>query len=147
VSDYRISRPLLARLTGAYLVLLALVVLVVTAVVVVAGSPDLADLADVLVVVLGVGVLGVLALMWWLRGQAVVRLTESGYEIRFVRSAGVTKARWSDVEDVVAAAPQGVNCVVVRLKDGGTTTVPVQMIAADKDDFAHDVRRHLDAAH
>jgi hypothetical protein len=35
---------------------------------------------------------------------------------------------------------------VLRLKDGRTTTVPVALIAADKDDFARDVRDRLRAA-
>ena len=142
MSEYRIAKPVLVRLVGAYVVLLALVVLAVTVAVVLADTS-----ADPLVLVLGIGVLGGLALAWWLRGQTAVRLSDTGYRVRFVRGAGVPEARWTDVEDVVAAAPRDIDCVVVRLRDGRTTTIPVQLIAADKDDFAHDVRRHLEAAH
>jgi len=142
VADYRIAPPVLARLVGAYLVVLAVVVLVVTLVVVLAGmSPD------VLVLVLGLGVLGVLGMGWWLRTRlAVVRLTSYGYRVRMVRAVGVAEGRWSEVEDAVAASPSDIDCVVIRLRDGRSTTIPVDLIAADKDDFARDVRRHLEAA-
>jgi hypothetical protein len=142
VSDYRLAKPVLVRLVGAYVVLLALVLLAVTGVVVLADAS-----ADALVLVLGIGVLGGLALAWWLRTRSVVRLGETGYRVRLARGVGVAEARWTDVEDVVAASPRDIDCVVVRLRDGRTTTIPVQLVAADKDDFAHDVRRHLEAAH
>jgi len=32
---------------------------------------------------------------------------------------------------------------VLRLRDGRSTTIPVQLVAGDKDDFARDVRTHL----
>lgn len=139
VTDYRLAPPVMARFVGAYLVLLALVLLVVTAVVVAA---DLT--ADLLVLVLGVGVLGLIALAWWLRSRlVVVRLTDAGYQVRMIRAAGATEARWSEVEDAVAATPSGIDCLVLRLRDGRSTTIPVQLVAGDKDDFARDVREHL----
>ncbi|GAB2991181.1 hypothetical protein [Nocardioides montaniterrae] len=141
MTDYRIAKPVLFRIVGSYVVLLALVTLVLTVVI---GTTDVSF--DVLVVVLGVGVLVVLGVAWWVRRQIVVRLSPTGYRVNLVRGAGVTEARWTDVEDVVAASQQKMDCVVVRLTDGRTTTIPMQMLAADKDDFAHDVRRHLDAA-
>jgi hypothetical protein len=60
-----------------------------------------------------------------------------------VRGAGATEARWSEVEDAVATAPRDIECVTLRLKDGRSTSIPVSLLAADKDDFAHDVRAHL----
>jgi alpha-beta hydrolase superfamily lysophospholipase len=139
--DYQMAPILVARFVGAYLVVFALVILAGTLVVAVAGvSPDL------LVVLLGVGLLGLLWLAWWLRNRvALVRLTATGYRVRMVRGAGVTEARWSEVEDAVATQPQGVECVVLRLKDGRATTIPVALLAADKDVFARDVRDHLQA--
>jgi hypothetical protein len=142
VADYRIARPVMVRLVGAYLVLLALVVLVVTLAVVLADWS-----ADVVVLVVAAGVLGLIGLAWWLRTRlAVVRLTPSGYRVRLVRAVGVAEGRWSEVEDAVAASPRDIDCVVIRLRDGRSTTIPVDLIAADKDDFARDVRRHLEAA-
>jgi hypothetical protein len=139
VTDYRLAPPVLARLVGGYLVLLAVVLLVVTVVVASAGlSPDL------IVGVLVAGLLGLIGTAWWLRSRmVVVRLTDAGYRVRMVRGAGVVEARWSQVEDAVAATTRGIECVVLRLRDGRTTTIPVQLIAVDKDDFARDVREHL----
>ncbi|KAA1421931.1 hypothetical protein F0U44_06615 [Nocardioides humilatus] len=138
--DYRMAPLVVARFVGAYLILFALVVLVATVAVAVAGLGP-----DVLVVLLALGVLGLIGLAWWLRSRvSVVRLTAQGYRVRLVRGAGVAEARWSEVEDVVATQPQDVPCVVVRLKDGRSTTIPVQLLAVDKDDFARDVRDHLD---
>jgi len=59
----------------------------------------------------------------------------------------VTAAGWGDVADVVAASPRGIDCVVIRLRGGDTTTIPVDALAADRDAFAKDVRSHLRRAH
>jgi hypothetical protein len=142
VTDYRLAPPVMARFVGAYLVVLAILLGVVTAVV---ATADLN--ADLLVLVLGLGVLGLIGLAWWLRSRlVVVRLTDAGYRVRMIRAAGATEARWTEVEDAVAAAPSGIDCLVLRLRDGRSTTIPVQLVAADKDDFARDVRAHLQRA-
>jgi len=142
ISDYRLAPPVMARFVGAYLVLLAVLLLAVTAVVVAADLN-----ADLLVLVLGLGLLGLIALAWWLRsGLVVVRLTAAGYRVRMIRAAGVTEARWSEVEDAVAAAPSDIECLVLRLRDGRSTTIPVLLVAGDKDDLARDVRAHLQRA-
>jgi len=139
VSEYRLAPPIMARFVGAYLVALALVLLVTTALAVAADFS-----ADVLVAELGLGLLGLIALGWWLRTRlVVVRLTAIGYQVSMVRAAGVTEARWSEVEDAIAASPKGIECLVLRLRDGRSTTIPVQLVAGDKDDFARDVRTHL----
>lgn len=142
VSDYRLAPVVMARFVGAYLVVFAILILVATAVVAGAGWN-----ADLLVVLLALGILGLIGLGWWLRNRlVVVRLTPSGYQVNLIRGAGVREARWSEVEDAVAAAPRDIPCVVLRLKTGGTTTIPVQVLAADKDDFARDVHDHLKSA-
>ena len=66
----------------------------------------------------------------------VVRLDDDGYRVRLVRGAGVSAARWTDVEDAGrpptrAASP----CVVLRLRDGRTTTIPVGALAGDREEF------------
>ncbi|TIC82213.1 hypothetical protein E8D34_17170 [Nocardioides sp. GY 10113] len=142
VTDYRLAPPVMARFVGAYLVVFAVVVLVFTV-----AAAGLGIDPNAIVVLLLLGLVGLGILGWWLRSRlAVVRLTATGYRVRLVRGVGVREARWSEVEDAVAAAPRDIECVVLRLKQGGTTTIPVQLLAADKDDFARDVRAHLIAA-
>lgn len=138
-SDYRLAPLLVARFVGLYLVLLALVMFVATAVVATADLP-----ADVLLVVLAVGVVGLFVLAWLLRSRvAVVHLDATGYRVALVRGAGVKEAPWSDVEEAVAASPRGIQCVVLQLRDGRRTTIPVQVLQGDPDDFARDVRARL----
>lgn len=139
-SDYRLSPRLAARLVGAGLVVLAVVVFVTTAVVAVAGASPV-----VVMVVAVIGIAAVLVAGHRLTRRAwVVRLDEHGYRVRLVRGAGVPAASWRDVEDAVTATPRGVRCVVLRLRDGRTTTVPVEVLAAEPDVFVRDVRAHLD---
>lgn len=141
MTDFRLAPTVMARFIGAYLVVLALLLLAATVAVSVAGWN-----LDLLVVVLVVGILGLLGLAWWARSVVVVRLTSHGYQVRLVRGAGAAEARWSEVEDIVAATTRGIECVVFRLKDGRTTTIPVQVVACDKDDFARAVRDRAAAA-
>jgi hypothetical protein len=140
--DYRMAPLVVARFVGGYLILFAVLILSGTVVVALAGlEPDL------LVVLLAVGLLGLLGLAWWLRSRvSVVRLSATGYRVAMVRGAGVKEARWSEVEDAVATQPDAGPCVVLRLKDGRSTTIPMELLAADKDDFARDVRDHLGRA-
>jgi len=77
------------------------------------------------------------------RSSTLVRLGEEGYQVRLLRGAGVRRARWRDVEDAVTATVSGHDCVVLRLRDGRTTTIPVQVLAGDREEFARDVRAHL----
>jgi hypothetical protein len=141
-SDYRLSPAISARLLGSALVGLALLVFVAT---LLAAVLDLS--AAFVVVVAAVGLAGVLVAGHLLTRRAyVVRLGEDGYQVRLVRGAGVREARWSDVEDAVTASPRGVDCLVLRLRDGRTTTIPVQVLAADREEFARQVRAHLEGS-
>ena len=142
-SDYRLSTALAARLLGLGLVVLGLVVFATTALVVLL---DLSVLVVLVVAAVGVGDLVAAAVV--LRRRAyVVRLGEHGYRVRLVRGAGVTSARWKDVEDVVAASPRGIDCVVLRLRDGRSTTIPVAALAVDRDEFVRDLQAHLQRGH
>jgi hypothetical protein len=76
-----------------------------------------------------------------------VRLDEAGYRIRFVRGAGVRQGTWKDVEDVTTATVAGERCVVLRLRDGRTSTVPVGLLAGRTEDFVEDLRAHLNRGH
>ena len=137
-SGYRLSPALAARLVGLLLVLLAGLVLLTTILVSVLGGPPV-----VLLVVGVVALVAVPALALPLRRRPVVELDDEGYRVRWVRGAGVHQARWRDVEDAVAASPRGVDCVVLRLRDGRTTSIPVAAVDARREDFVQDLRAHL----
>jgi hypothetical protein len=132
-----------ARFLGLALVALALVLFVGTAVVALAGLP-----LDLLVAVVLVGVVGCVALGWWLRSRAwVLRCTDDGYRVRLVRGAGVTQARWSAVEDAVTTYRHDVACVQLRLRDGRTTTIPVGVLAVDREQFVRELQGRLQRGH
>ncbi|MFT4289354.1 hypothetical protein [Nocardioides sp.] len=136
---YRLAAPVTVRFVGLYLLALAVLVFAVTVLVFALGiSGDLIVLLALLGLI-GLGVLG-----WWLARRAyVVRAAADGYTVRLVRGAGVKAARWSEVEDAVTTKPHGIPCVVLRLKDGRTTTIPVSVLAIDNDQFVRELQRHL----
>ena len=141
-SGYRLSPALAARLVGLLLVGLAVLVLAATLLVAVLGGPP------VLVLVAGVvAAVAVFAVGVPLRRTSVVELDDEGYRVRMVRGAGVHAARWADVEDAVAASPRGVDCVVLRLRDGRTTSIPVAAVDASPEEFVRDLRDHLSRGH
>lgn len=142
-SDYRLSQPVVVRMMGALLVLLGVVVLLMTLGVGVLGVPT---------VVLSVGILLIALLLLaaalvLTRGVTLVRLDDAGYRVRFVRGAGVQQARWTDVEDVVATTVLGERCVVLRLRDGRTTTIPVRLLRTSPEAFVKDLQGHLNRGH
>jgi hypothetical protein len=136
-SDYRFSPALTARLLGFGLVVGAVLVLLSTLAV------AWWNLHTVVLLVPAVGVLvALVALMVWTNGY-VVRFGEEGYQVRRIRGAGVPAARWKDVEDAVTTHVHGSPCIVLRLRDGGTTTIPVETLNADRDAFARELRERL----
>jgi hypothetical protein len=139
-SDYRVAPALAARLVGLTLALVGVLVFVATLLVAVAGYG-----APLLLVVAVVGVAGAGGLAWWLGTRArVVHLDELGYRVRFVRGAGVAAARWADVQTVERHAIAGSDCMVLRLRDGRTTTIPLDVVAGEDRAFAQDVHRRLE---
>ena len=64
--------------------------------------------------------------------------------MRYVRGAGVTSARWVDVKDMATTTVAGGPCVVLRLRDGRETTIPVGVLGTDREQFVRDLRRRLD---
>jgi len=142
-SDYRLSKPLAARILGALLAALGAFVVLLTLLVGVLDLPP--------AVMLGGIVTGVVAFLgggfFLTRRATVVRLDDAGYRVRLVRGAGVKQARWTDVEDVVATTVGGERCVVLRLRNGGTTTIPVRVLGASPDAFVKDLQGHLNRGH
>lgn len=143
VSDYRLPAILVARMVGAALVALALLLLGSTVVVALSGwSPD------VLVVAVLVGVVALGALAWWLRHRAyVVRLDAEGYRVGLVRGVGVRSAPWTAVTDAATTTVDGMALLVLSLRDGTTTTVPVSAMEGDRDDFVRELQRRLQVGH
>jgi len=142
-SDYRFSQPLIARLLGFFLAGLGVLVFLLTAAVGLFALPVVVLTVGVVLAVVAVFVGGALLT----RNGTVVRLDDEGYQVRFVRGAGVKQARWKDVEDVVATTVADERCVVLRLRDGRTTTIPVRALAGSPDAFVKDLQVHLNKGH
>lgn len=142
-SDYRFSSPLIARLLGLFLAGIGLAILVLTAVVAVFDLPLVVLTVAVILAVGAVVVVGLLVI----GNPAVVRLDEDGYRIRLIRGAGVKRARWAEVRDVVATTVADERCIVLRLMDGRTTVLPVRALAGSPDGFVRDLQKHLDTGH
>ena len=60
--------------------------------------------------------------------------------------------RWLDQGQVVRIFTErvyreGIACVVLHLRDGRTTTIPVAALAADREEFVRDLQAHLQRGH
>lgn len=139
-TDYRFATPLLVRSLGALLVLLGLVVLLVAVAVAVLDLPATVLTVAVVAAVVVVVAAGLLVT----RLRTLVHLDDTGYQVRWLRGAGVRQARWRDVEDVVTASLSGHECVVLRLRDGRTTTIPVAVLDAPPATLVQDLSARLD---
>jgi hypothetical protein len=139
-SEYRFAPALLVRFLGAVTALLGVLLLLVG--ILVAGT----DLPGaVLTVTVAAAVAVVLAVGWLaVKGTPLVRFDEAGYRVILLRRAGVRQGRWPEVEDVVADTISGHDCVVLRLRDGRTTTIPVRVLDADPSSFLADLTARLD---
>lgn len=126
---------------GLGLVLLGLVLVIATVVVSVANWP--LDIIAVLVVVAVVFIFGFGA---WLGRIRVLTFDELGYRVRAVRGVGTPNARWADVHDVATATVGGARCIVLRLRDGSSSTVPADVVAGDSEELVREIRRRLDHA-
>lgn len=142
-SDYHLSRPLAVRLLGSLVAIVGGLLVVWTVVAVLLDLPTAAVLGGIVVAALLVATAAVVLL----RRVHVVRLDEAGYRVRLVRGAGVAGARWTDVEDVVATTVAGERCIVLRLRDGRTTTIPVRVLGGGSEAFVADLQDHLNRGH
>ncbi|MFC6153846.1 hypothetical protein [Nocardioides yefusunii] len=140
-SDYRLSPALTARLLGLTMLGGAVLVAVATLLVAVADLHSAALIVPVILVVVAM-----VGLMAW-SNSWVVRLTEDGYQVRRLRNIGVQNAHWRAVEDMVATELDGVPCVTLRLRDGGTTTLALGALHVNSNEFTHTVAEHLNRAH
>ena len=139
VTVHRLAPAVAARLLG--LVLCAIAVLILASTVAIA----VIDLHTVFLLV-PVGItLVVLAATWWSWREKgwVVRFTAEGYRVQWVRGVGTGSGRWKDVEDAVTTTIADAPVVVLRLRDGRTTTIPVEVLATDREEFVRDLQQHL----
>lgn len=137
--DYPMAPAVRARLMGLGLVGLGALLLVVTLLVATGLSAAVLSIAAILVVA-GVFGLGHLLVRRWV----VLHLDEHGYVVRFVRGAGAHSARWTEVLDLATSTVAGARCVVLRLRDGRTTTVPVDVVEGDPDELVRELARRLE---
>ena len=140
---HRLAPAVAARLLGVVLCLVAVLILASTLAIAVLDLHTVFLLVPVLLTV------AVLVGCWWAwrtRGW-VVRMTPEGYRVQWVRGVGVPSGRWKDVEDAVTTTVADAPVVVLRLRDGRTTTIPVQMLAVDREAFVRDVQAHLQRGH
>jgi len=141
--EYALAPALRGRLLGTGLVaigfLLALGVLVTW----LTDLPPAFVTGLVVLAAVGVVTLGLLVgVKRW-----VVRLDDAGYRVRVLRTAEARSARWTDVLDLKTATVSGTRCVVLRLRDGRTTALPVDAIEGDATAFVETLTAHLDRGH
>lgn len=140
--DFALAPALRARLMGLALGAIGVILLVVALSVFAAGVPGAVLTVVVVLVVVAVFALGgALTRRWY-----VVRLDPHGYRVRFVRGAGATNARWVEVLDLSTATVAGSRCAQLRLRDGRVTTIPVDVIEGDSEDFIRVLGRYLGSA-
>ena len=119
-STYRLGVAHLVRIAGTFVI--GLGVLWVVATLLGVGGARPGGLA-----LLTIGVLVGLALAF-ARPPRILSLDETGYRVRWVRGAGRTRATWREVENVTSRQVGGTALMVVELKDGTTTTVPLTLL-------------------
>ncbi|RNL62079.1 hypothetical protein EFK50_09665 [Nocardioides marmoriginsengisoli] len=140
--DYGLAPQLRARLMGAFLAVIGVVLLVMTVVVLAFSLPGDVLSGLVILIVIGIFTLGFLLGKRWY----VVRLDEVGYQVRFVRGVGTATARWVEVEDLATTYVHEEECVLLRLRDGRSTTIPVNLIEGDREEFVDELRARLGGA-
>ena len=141
-STYRFAGPFIVRLAGLGLALVGVLALVLVVVATLGSLPGVVLTAGLVAAL--VAWLGVLVGVAVLRRREVVRFDDVGYRVRSIRGAGVREARWKDVEDATAPTVLQERCVVLRLRDGRTTTIPVDLLQGSTDAFVRDLQEHLD---
>ncbi|MDZ5661597.1 hypothetical protein HN031_08400 [Nocardioides sp. zg-1308] len=140
---HRLAPAVAARLLGVVLCTVAVLILLGTLAIAVLDLHTLFLLVPVTLTI------ALLVATWWAWRQKgwVARLTPEGYRIQWVRGVGAASGRWKDVEDAVTTTVAGSPVVVLRLRDGRTTTIPVEMLATDREAFVRDVQDHLQRGH
>lgn len=136
---YRLARSVarhISMLTVGVAVVFGLIVTVMVAAAHGSGALELT--------IMGVGVVVVIAFVVWLHTAAfVVSCDAEGYVVRLVRGAGVKRAAWHEVSGASATYVHDIPVFLLELKDGRTTSIPVSLLATDRDEFARQMQRRL----
>ncbi len=141
--DFALAPHMRARLLGTGLVAIGTVVVLGVLLAWLADLPTALVSGVVALALIGVVVLGLLlGIRHW-----VLRLDEHGYRVRGLRTAEARSARWSDVLDLNATTLAGQRCVVLRLRDGRTTSLPVDVIEGGSTRLTKAISEHLDRGH
>jgi len=143
LSRYRWPRPLIVRPFGVTLVWLGLgwVVGVLLAPALGLGSMfvTVAGVVTVLIVLGGI--------YFVLRPPLVLALTPSAYRVHHVRGSGVPGAEWSDVDTAQVGDTVAGQALLIELKDGRRSIVPLLLLGAQANTAAKDVHDRLDSAY
>ncbi len=138
-----LAPALRARLLGSGLVATGLVVVLLLVLSGLVGLPGAVVTGVVVLATIGVVVLlALLGPRHW-----VVRLDADGYRLRGLRTARARSARWTDVLDLRTTRVDGTRRLVVRLRDGRTTTVPVDVVEGDAEELTRLFSACLDRSH
>lgn len=141
--ELALAPALRLRLLGAGLVAEGLLVAAVVVLAWLADLPGAVVSAVLVVAAVGVLVLGLLlGVKHW-----VLRLDEHGYRVRGLRTPQARSARWTDVLDLQAGELETQRCVVLRLRDGRTTVLPVDAIEGGPVRLTEALTAHLDRGH
>ncbi|MFT4009221.1 MAG: hypothetical protein QM655_04175 [Nocardioidaceae bacterium] len=137
-TQFRVAPTHKARFLGAFLLLIGLVIFVTAALVALLRlHPDIISVV-VIVALIAVVTLGVLIS----RIGVMLDLDDVGYRTHWLRAPGTKQARWTDVEDAVTGFASEQPVIVIRLKDGRSTTIPVNLLAGDPADVVRAIQEH-----
>ena len=142
VTELSLAPALRLRMLGTGLAAIGITVALGVVVVWLLDLPAVIGTGLVALGVLGWAVLGlVVGVRRW-----VVRLDEHGYRVRVLRPQA-RSARWSDVLDLQALNVGRTRCVVLRLRDGRTTALPVDSIEGGPGRLTDVLTEQLDRTH
>lgn len=138
-TTYRLGFAHVLRLLGPAVIGLGVAWLLLAAL---GGGGVLRGLLALLTVVVVVA-----ALVLLLRPPAVLRLSDDGYRITWIRGSGDPAASWGDVTGVGAQRVGDAMSLVFELADGRTSTLPLTLLGARNAEAQREVHDRLNTAH
>ena len=144
-SAYRLARAYAVRLLGVAAVASGLAVVLL----VLARSLDAPGLVTgaLLTVAIALGTATLLAALAVLRPPTLLRLDAAGYVVRWPGGRGQLQGDWEQVDDVTGDRQAGQPVVLLRHRNGETTSLLLGLLDAPAREVEDDVRRRLNAAY